>query len=116
MGGGSGGGRGRGGRDVKGREERNSATRTGLSQRSKVVRAVGWEGQANRCPEVWTELLQEGQGGEAPATPILALYELRKEQWPERSWDRAVRWALGRDSSSLSASGAGVWRIGFGAS
>ena len=73
MGGGSGGGRGRGGKEVKGRVERNSATRTGLFQRSKVVREVGWEGHVNRCPEVWTELLHEGQEGEAPTTPIRAL-------------------------------------------
>ena len=55
------------------RVERNSATRTGLSQRSRVVRGVGWEGHVNRCPQVWTELLHEGQEGEAPATPIRAL-------------------------------------------
>ena len=27
-------------------------------------------------------------------------YELRKEQWPEWSWDRAVRWERGREGSS----------------
>jgi len=47
-GGGSGGGRGREGREEKGKVARNSATRPGLPQRSGTLMSVGWEGQSNR--------------------------------------------------------------------
>ena len=49
-GGGSGGGRCRGGSEVKlGCEDRNSATRTGLDHMSMGERVVGLFGQEKRC-------------------------------------------------------------------
>ena len=37
----------------KGREKINSAIGPGLSQRSRGVRVVGWEGQEKRWEVVW---------------------------------------------------------------
>ena len=66
-----GGGKGRGGKEKKGRRERNSAVGTGLSHRSRTAREVGWEGQSNRWPTEWSGHLHEGQEGSS-ALPILA--------------------------------------------
>ena len=70
-GGGSGEGRGTGGTLKKGRVERKSAAGPGLSQRSRGVRGVGWEGQMKRWDVVWRADRQEGQLG-LSARPILS--------------------------------------------
>ena len=46
--------------------------------------------------------------------PILSLYERREEQWPERSWERRVRWARGREVSEASMGGGWVDRTLLG--
>ena len=53
---------------------------------------------------VWGADLQEGQEGSS-ARPILSLYVMREEQWPDRSWDNKVRWGRGKSCSSGSISG-----------
>ena len=97
----------------KGREERNPAARLGRCQRSRTERGVGWEGQENTWDVVWGAELQEGQLG-LSARAILALYERREEQWPERSWERRVRWARGREVSEASMGGGWVDRTLLG--
>ena len=62
---------------------------------------------------VWGAELQEGQLG-LSARPILSLYERREEQWPERSWERRVRWARGREVSEASMGGGWVDRTLLG--
>ena len=97
----------------KGREERNSAARPGRCQRSRVERGVGWEGQEKTWDVEWGAELQEGQLG-LSARPTLALYERSEEQWPERSWERRVRWARGREVSEASMGGGWVDRTLLG--
>ena len=81
----------------------------GRSHRSAAVREVGCERQRKRCEVVWGAPLQEGHRS-SRALPTLTRKELRDEQNPERSWERAERYGRGRDDSSSAMGGAGDCR------